>query len=89
MDVEDVVVCKSAGWQWCVAWKLVARRGGTEGKIDTDEKGTCPVAAAIAASGRECRVPHICKSAPPIVENAQCTHPPLVQQTKQFLSVGH
>ena len=46
MDVEDVVVCKSAGWQWCVAWKLVARRGGTEGKIDTDEKGTCPVAAA-------------------------------------------
>ena len=64
MDVEDVVVCKSAGWQWCVAWKLVARRGGTEGKIDTDEKGTCPVAAAIAARGPECRVAHICKSPP-------------------------
>ena len=55
-------------------------RGGTgEGEIDTDEKGTCPVLAAVA---------QICKSAAHC-ENALCIHPPLVQQTKQFPSDGH
>ena len=88
MDVEDVVVCKSAGWQWCVAWKLVARRGGTEGKIDTDEKGTCPVAAASSSWPRVQGAAYLQVTTHRPLWRMH-THPPLVQQTKQFLSVGH
>ena len=70
MDVEDVVSAKvlaGSGAQPGSWWP-----GGEEGKIDTDEKGTCPVAAAIAARGPECRVPHICKS-PPTAHCGECT----------------